>query len=134
MNPEAQAAEQLLAIALRDREEADRRIEWLRSVIERGRGGSPSVQDPPKPRRERTDDGGLGYGAVKAKVEAIMEKSGKPKMSIREIGQALVNDGVRPNLDSAMISARNAMRRIIIDGKAKKRGLYYYVLTDKGPG
>ena len=131
MESEAKAAERLLGTLLREREVIDDRIAWLRSVIANGgadNGRGRVRREPGGAEGPENPGDALAYGAVKAHVEAIMARSEKPRMRMNEIAQGLVDGGVRPTLEQAMTSARNAVRRLIADGKAKKTGYYYKLL------
>lgn len=139
---ELRAAELLLARATRERDEAQWKVDWLTSVVESHRGNGPTspLHGPPPPpvlkapkpadRGVQSDEprgpaGELEYGAVRAHVERYLASANR-KVTMADVATDLVVSGMRSDKETAMISARNAVRGLIKAGRAKKFPRFRY--------
>jgi hypothetical protein len=127
-----QAAELLLADAIRERDEAQARVDWLTSMVARykGKPANGVLSSPYKPAIFGGEDDEPGYGSIKKAVLDILRGSPK-RLKMVEIAAAFERAGLKSTAKTARASVRNAMKALLKEGKVRKVGSLHYKAVEK---
>lgn len=131
------AAELLLSDAIRDRDDAQNRVDWLTSMVEQyrgrrgianGRRSEPSLFSDATPEvevHEGQDSADVGYGAVKNAVYDVMRDAHR-KLDMGDIVGRFEALNMKTEAKNVRESVRNAIKALMKDGKVRKMGRFHY--------
>ncbi len=138
------AAELLLAVAIKERDEAQARIDWLTALVGRyapppgvnGSTSEPSLFDRGASTAEAADDdddeaGGPLYGKVRPAVHKVFLEALPRKLTMKDATIRFERLGIAITAKNATSSVRHAVKALIKQGKLKKIGSFHYkAVTD----